>query len=91
MPGYSDYRCGVCGEETLRELLAVKEISYKRMGRGGKVIQSRVVKWICITNCMPKDPDFNVPPYKSAPGMKSPPLERVKAAQAAAEARVNQA
>lgn len=79
MPHYSEYRCSVCGQETLKELLVVKAVVFKTMGSGPRLIRSRTKAWICDV-CLPKDSDYNSESFASAPGMKSSAKERVEEA-----------
>lgn len=83
MPHYSEYKCrgpGSCGRHTERELLTVKKVVFTVMGAGGKVLKSRTVAWLC-DECVEKDPEYTSEPYANAPGLKSPALERVRAAE----------
>lgn len=81
MPHYTDYRCMSCGRETLRELLTVKKVVFAAMGAGGKIVKSRTLGYLC-DECIKNDPEYQLEAYKSAPGMKSEPLERVRAMKA---------
>ena len=81
MPHYTEYKCGVCNRVTERDLLVVKKAVFSQMGAGGKVLRSRTIEWKC-DECLEKDTEWNTLPYTNAPGQKSAPLERVRAAEA---------
>lgn len=66
MANQPDYSCTKCGNYCGRELLTVKKISFVEMGIGGRVLKSRVKHWLC-PNCVKKDEDFNLEPFR-APG-----------------------
>lgn len=83
IPHYTEYKCTVCNRETLRELLTAKKVVFSVMGAGGKVLRSRTIGHLC-NECIEKDEHYNLEAFKSAPGMKSEPLERVRAIQAKA-------
>jgi hypothetical protein len=76
MPRYSDYRCTRCGRICSRELLIAKSVVFSKLGAGGRVIQSRTKEWL-DDDCLKKDEDWNLPPFKS-PGMVSPGKARVE-------------
>lgn len=59
----------------------VKKVNFSAVGAGAKIVRSRTVAWLC-DECLPKDPDYNAEAFKGAPGLKSPALERVRAAEA---------
>jgi len=80
MPGYSEYKCSVCLRKTLRELLTAKKIAFTTMGAGAKTLRTRTVGWLC-DECIEVDEDYIRPAYSGAPGMQSPALERVRAAE----------
>lgn len=84
MPHYTQYKCAEpplgCGRETLRDLLTVMKVVFTEMGQGGKILRSRTVGWLC-DECVEKNDYWNLQAFTSAPGMKSEPLERVRAAQ----------
>lgn len=80
MPHYSEYRCGTCGQITLRELLTVKKVVFTELGSGAKIVKSRTVGWLC-NECIEKDPDFQIEKFQTAPDHKSAALERVRAAE----------
>ena len=82
MPHYTEYRCtgADCGKVTLRELLTAKKVNFSPIGPGAKIIRSRTVAWLC-DECLEKDVDYNAQAFKAAPGLKSPALERVRAAE----------
>lgn len=80
MPHYTRYECSVCNRVSLRELLIAKKVVFSALGPGGKTVRSRTIKWLC-TDCLPKDEHWNIEPYSGAPGLKSEPLERVRAAE----------
>lgn len=64
-----DYRCTTCDKVKPRDELLAKRVSFSRMGRGGKLIQSRIRGWVCMS-CLPHDPDWCAPKFSAAPGMK---------------------
>ncbi len=80
MPHYSEYRCGCCGQITLRELLVAKKVVFTHLGSGAKIVKSRTVGWLC-NECVEKDEDFQIEKFGAAPGHKSAALERVRAAE----------
>jgi hypothetical protein len=84
MPGYSEYKCSVCQRETLRDLLTAKKISFTTMGAGAKTLRTRTVAWLC-DECILVDEDYTREAYSGAPGMQSPALERVRAAEGKAK------
>jgi hypothetical protein len=81
MPHYSSYQCSECkrihedGSKLVR-----KRVDFIRLGKGGKMVASRTVAWLCETPCMEQDSDYQRKAF-DAPGMKSPSLERVRAAK----------
>lgn len=80
MPHYTEYLCTNCGQYTERELLTVKKVVFTEMGSGGKVLKSRTIGWLC-NDCIEDDEHYNLDAYTTAPGLKSPGLERVRAAE----------
>jgi hypothetical protein len=82
MPHFSDYKCTDCQRETLKALLTAVKVQFTGLGAGAKVIRSRTIAWLC-DECLCKNVHWNLPAYSGAPGMKSAPLERVRAAEAA--------
>jgi ribosomal protein L37AE/L43A len=82
MPHFSDYKCTKCNRETLKQLLMAVKVQFTGLGAGAKVVRSRTIAWLC-DECLEEDAYWNMPAYSSAPGMKSAPLERVRAAEAA--------
>lgn len=81
MPHYNEYRCTCCGDvfET-GDSLVRKLVNFVALGGGSKVELSRTVAWLCRRKCMLADPDYQRKPF-TAPGMKSPALERVRLAK----------
>jgi len=73
---YTDLECGKCKQKTLRELLYAKVVSFRSF-ENNRVVKSRTTIWLC-NECVKNDPDWNMEPYKSAPGLVSPALERVR-------------
>ena len=69
------YNCTECGKACGRDALHVKRAQFKEMGVHGRVIMTRVVKWLCF-DCMTKDPDCSRPPLAAAPGMADTKLAR---------------
>lgn len=80
MPHYSKYKCSVCGAVCDRADLACKRVNFQDLGAGSRVIRSRTVSWLCKDKCLELDPDYLRPAFDT-PGMKSGPLERVRAAR----------
>lgn len=80
MPHYTEYACTRCKKKCERDVLVAKKVSFSALGPGGKVIRSRTTDWLC-DECLPLDEHWNIQPYSGAPGLKSDPLERVRAAQ----------
>jgi hypothetical protein len=83
MPHYTDYRCTVCNQITLRDLLVVKKVVFQPLGAGTKILKSRTVSWLC-DECVELDEDYKREAF-NGPSHKSPSLERVRAAQAGQE------
>lgn len=54
--------------QVIRDNLRVKRIQFMKLGRNGRVIQSRNVAFLCL-RCVDKDPDYTRPPLVAAPGM----------------------
>lgn len=80
MPHYTDYRCSVCCQITLKSLLVVKKAVFQPLGSGAKIIKSRTISWLC-NECVEKDEDYQREAF-DAPGHKSAPLERVRSIKA---------
>lgn len=80
MPHYTEYRCGACGQVTLRDLLVAKKVVFTGLGAGAKILKSRTVGWLC-NECIELDEDYKLEKYSTAPGHKSASLERVRAAE----------
>lgn len=76
MAHYTPLDCSVCKQRTLRELLFAKVVSFRSF-ETNRIVKSRTTIWIC-NECIKEDPDWNMEAYKSAPGLISPALERVK-------------
>lgn len=64
-----DYSCEDCGRATDRDELLVKRCVWLRLGRKGKQIKSRAVKWVC-NDCAAVDPDWNRRPHADSPGLR---------------------
>lgn len=58
-----------------------KKVDFITLGTPRKVVVSRTLDWLC-QDCLQKDEHFNLEAFQS-PGMKSEPLEQVRAAQKA--------
>lgn len=84
MPHFSDYKCTECNRETLRGLLTAVRVQFTPLGPGAKVLRSRTIAWLC-DECRETNDYWNLPAWSGAPGMKSAPLERVRAAEAAGQ------
>lgn len=79
MPHYSQYICSICGDEFEdKSKLVRKKVDFVVLG--GRTLASRTVAWLCVDKCMKADTDFNRQPFDT-PGMKSAPLQRVRAAR----------
>ena len=63
-----EYKCGVCGMSHPRETLLAKRVQFVEMGRGGRVLRSRVTQWVGPC-CLEKDADFTRPELAASPGM----------------------
>ena len=63
-----DYRCQDCQVAYAREELLVKRATWLRLGRNGRGVKSRAVKWVC-DSCAAIDPDWNRKPHSDAPAM----------------------
>ena len=81
MPHFSDYKCSACQRETLRNLLIAVKVQFTPLGPGARVLRSRTISWLC-NECIEENEYWNLPAFSGAPGMKSAPLERVRAAEA---------
>jgi hypothetical protein len=85
VPHYSKYTCSECGDEFKdKSKLVRKRVDFVVLG--GRTLVSRTVSWLCIDKCMKKDADYNRKPF-DAPGMRSPSLERVRAARESANGK----
>lgn len=80
MPHYSEYKCTNCNQITLKELLQAKKVVFSPIGAGTKITKSRTVAWLC-NECLELDEDWKREKFKGSPGLKSPALERVRAAE----------
>jgi ribosomal protein S14 len=70
------YECTVCGREVGKANLKVKRTQFREMGRHGSIVASRTTGWLCVIpqddgspSCLDTDPDWNLPPRISAPGL----------------------
>lgn len=59
-----NYKCDYCGREVDRSNLFVKQVSFREMGRGGKLVRQRSVGWICKDLCLAKDKAWQQEPLK---------------------------
>ena len=65
-----DYRCSKCGLEQPRHELVAKQISYKDVGKGGRMVRSRTVAWLGkLCGCLYDDPPWSQDAYMASPGM----------------------
>ena len=64
-----EYRCTKCGGEYEREDLMVVRTQFLTMGRGAKIIKSRVSDWVCAT-CASYHPHWDMPKFDDSPGFK---------------------
>jgi hypothetical protein len=74
-----EYVCSNCGRDVGRDNLRVKTVSFREMGRNGRVIQSRSVAWLCVVprsvdgltilGCLYTDEGFDREKYTDSPGM----------------------
>jgi hypothetical protein len=68
-----EYHCTNCGLKTNRDKLTVKKAVFTEMGSKAKTFKSRAVAHLCDRpTCLPKDEDWNRPPY-SEPDFKVMP------------------
>ena len=81
IPHYSNYKCSECGATPPRADLLRKKVDFITLGSPRKVEVSRTLAWLC-RDCLRLDEHYNLEPFQS-PGMKSAPLEEVRAAQKA--------
>lgn len=72
-----DYSCTKCGRRVGKENLRVKRAVFKEVGKGAATIKTRTVAWLCIVpqddgepSCLHSDPDYGLPAYSAAPGMR---------------------
>lgn len=80
MAHYAEERCTECRLTCSKILLTAKRIQFTEVTNHKKVLKSRVVAWLC-EKCRDADPDWQLEAREAAPGLKSPALERVRAAQ----------
>lgn len=62
------YTCTKCGQDTPREKLTVKRVSFQTMGVGFRTLKSKVVGWLCPV-CREADDLWNAPKWAGTPGM----------------------
>ena len=84
-----NYTCDVCKLTRTKDELVAKRVQYREMGSDGKVLKTRVIKWVCrvpsdVTgrSCLDEDADFHRPKYEDAPGTlakRDPDVEEVDA------------
>jgi hypothetical protein len=84
MPHYTEYRCSDCGKyfsqaEAHDGKLVRKMIQFQTIGPRPKVLRSRTTKWMCASECLTADVEYNLESFRS-PGQLSDGLERVRAA-----------
>lgn len=63
------YACSVCGQIVGRSNLVVKRATFMEVGKGGRLIRTRTVAWLCRKQCLEADPDWTQPAYAGSPGM----------------------
>jgi hypothetical protein len=63
------YICDVCGKNVGKEKLCSKQVVFRRVGRGGRIIRSRIVQWVCDA-CVVKDPHYTQEKLTASPGMR---------------------
>lgn len=56
--------CSVCRQQYPKTHLRVKRCQFKEFGKGGRILRSRDVAYLCIP-CMQEDPDYKQPAYAS--------------------------
>lgn len=83
MANIPDYICSSCGREVGKDNLKVKRAVFREVGKGGSVVKTRTVGWLCIISqpdgepsCLDQDPDWNRPLYSTSPGMKGTILDQ---------------
>ena len=69
------YVCSTCALERERDDLLVKRVLFSHIGRGGKLLKSRVRAWVC-TSCLEVDADWNAEKFSASPGMKDTKLAK---------------
>ena len=77
MANPQEYSCTACGREVGKDNLRVKRAVFKEVGKGGATIKTRTVAWLCTVPqedgsdpCLHRDPDYGLPAYSAAPGMR---------------------
>lgn len=63
------YCCDVCGDDVGRDNIYAKRVIFAQARRGGSVLKSRTVAWMCLP-CLNKDPQFTSEKFVGAPGMR---------------------
>lgn len=69
------YVCDRCQTDVGKLNLRAKRVQFVTIGLNGKMIQSRIVAWLCIA-CMEADPDFQRPARSASPGMRDTRLAK---------------
>jgi len=69
------YVCDTCGRDVGKLNLRAKRVQFLTIGLNGKMIQSRITSWLCIS-CMETDPDFTRPSRSASPGMRDTKLAK---------------
>lgn len=59
--------CTRCGKDCDRDKMMCQKVSFHEMGKGGRLIRTRTVAWLC-PSCVSQDPVWNSEPWTSAPG-----------------------
>lgn len=54
-----DRTCSDCGRQKPREGLLAKRVSWMTLGRSGKRVHTRTIKWQCL-DCAQQDPEWNI-------------------------------
>lgn len=58
------YECTRCKTPCERKLLMIRQVNFKLIGEGGRLIRSRTTHWLC-PKCVDGDPDWNAGKFKS--------------------------
>lgn len=76
------YTCTSCGREVGKFNLKTKRVEFREVGKGGAMIKSRTVGWLCIIpqedgspSCLDQDSDWHRPVFATSPGMAGSVLD----------------